>query len=395
MDCKHINIVINKISTEKLYVKKILCEIIKYKSQEKQNNSNLLLNNNDISQKTQTIFMFLMLQLYTFKTLCDVPHNKFNNILCKKLNKISSNLIFFKKLFHFAIINVALNHSEKKLSLLMYTWFKKIIYDINVFYSKIKSSCDFSESSNSSVISSSSSREQNIIKNSSKCSLSPEMNTFIKKYETYHQCTEYISNEIYSKKFVESINNILFITNKLIHIINILNKNIDDKMEELKLNENDQEIIFSDFDYELINKMIYITFLHFEHLSNNMNNLIKKFCVNSKNNHHVTNKTNTKNSHKNHLIQQDKKIANFLFYPVDVQKENIRGKKSDENVIIIKIGSEISQIQFISCHYDFEKIIDTLSKNKINIENITKLLNMNNTIATYFISIVSDCKLNQ
>lgn len=312
MDCKHINFVINKISTEKIFVKKILCEIIKYKINEKQKNLKLIENiNDDISQKTQTIFIFLMLQLYTFKTLCDIPCNKFNNMLYKKLNKISSNLTFFKKLFNFAIINVPLNNSEKKMTFLMYTWFKKIICDICEFNSKskfehtnIKKNDDnlisHSQCSNASCNSSNSSISSLKQKKTKKNKIN-----VCKKDDKYIQYANIMSNEIYSNKFMKNINSIIFVVNKLINIVNILNKNIDDKISEFK--SDNQNISFSNFDLELINKMIFVTFIHLQYLSKNINNLIKKIDIDIINHHHVIDKINIFKSKKCH---DDNKCAN-------------------------------------------------------------------------------------
>lgn len=381
MDCKHINFVINKISIEKNLVKKILCEIIKYKINEKQKNHKILADiiTEDISQKTQTIYIFLMLQLYTFKTLCDIPCNKFNDILYKKLNKISSNLNFFKKLFNFAIINVPLNHSEKKITFLMYTWFKKIICEICDFCSKSKLFENINPKKND--YSTSDSQCSNISYNSSDISLKQKKIKTKKNISRRHKCflsENIMSNNLYSNKFMKNINYIILIINKFTNIANILNKNIDNKILEFQSNENN--VLISNSDYELINKMIYVTFIHLQYLSKNINNIIKKIDIDVLNHSYMMDKINIYNSKKYH------NEPSLLFCPVDIN-ENKNIKNNDKFIKVI-IGNEISRIQFISCNCDIEKAIEILSQNKDNMDNIIKLLNMNNQIATYFISII-------
>lgn len=409
MDCKHINIVINKISTEKILVRKILCEIIKYKLNEKNKKINTSIENNDISQKIQTIFIFLMLQLYTFKTLCDVPHNKFNNVLYKKLNKISSNLNFFKKLFHFAINNVSLNNSEKKMTYLMYTWLKKIIININNFNLKINSykneSCKTKKTydCNNDIDSPCSKKTSETSTESDKTyeNLNPVEN--IKKYSL-----DKISDKIYSNKFIKSIHTIQVFINKLTGILSILNKNIENKIEELQ--SDNKSTILSNYDYELINKMIFVTFIHLQHISKNINILIKKFSVDTKNYYHIIDKINIQGIYNintkckyNSCHLNNEKISIFSSVNScendgknkshnDTEKccNNLDKFKAGNHFITITIGNVISKIEFISHGFENDKILETLIENKINIENIIKLLDMNNQIAKYFISIISN-----
>lgn len=403
MDCKHINFVINKISTDKITVRKILCEIIKYKLNEKQKKKEISNENNDISQKIQTIFIFLMLQLYTFKTLCDVPHNKFNNILYKKLNKISSNLTFFKKLFHFAIDNVPLNDSEKKMTYLMYTWFKKIILNICEFNSKInrprkknKHHDTVSDNDNCSMCSKKSSDTSN--DSGKKCKNTNPIEN-IKKYSM-----DKISDKVYSDKFIKSIYNIQIFIDKLITVLSIINKNIENKIEELQ--SNNHNVVFSNYEYELINKMIFVTFIHIQYISKKLNFLIKNLNIDTQKYYHMIDKINIQgiynistkcNYHSCHLNNNNK--TSCVVSPVgSYENEKKRGDNSQEelftkinnNFITIAIGNDTSKIEFINHSSNIEKVIETLLENKLNIENTIRLLNMNNQVAKYFTLIVSN-----
>lgn len=400
MDCKHINFVINKISTDKITVRRILCEIIKHKLNEKKKKE-ISIENNDISQKIQTIFIFLMLQLYTFKTLCDVPHNKFNNILYRKLNKISSNLTFFKKLFHFAIDNVPLNELEKKMTYLMYTWFKKIILNICEFNSKINRSHKknkhhdiVSDNDNCSMCSKKSSDTSN---DSEKNCKNTNQIENIKKYSI-----DKISEKVYSDKFIKSIYHIQIFIEKLITVMSILNKNIENKIGDLQ--SNNHNVVFSNYNYELINKMIFVTFIHIQYISKKLNFLIKNLNIDTKKYYHMIDKINIQGIynistkckyHSCHLNNKTSHLVPTVDSYENEKKRDDNGQeelftKRNNNFITIAIGNDTSKIEFINHNSNIENIIETLLENKLNIENTVRLLNMNNQVAQYFTLIVSN-----
>ena len=129
-------------------------------------------------------------------------------------------------------------------------------------------------------------------------------------------------------------------------------------MKDYDENEN-----YINFSYELINKMIFVTFLHFQYLSKNMNFLIKKFNINAKNYHHIIDK----------IIVREENIKNWN------PKDNINLCNNGRFIIII-IGNEISRLQFISHEYNINKITDILSENNNNIlnEDIVQLLFLKN-----------------
>lgn len=356
MDCKFINCMINKIASNKNIIKKILSKIIKRKFYKIKSTPKIDIDN-EIKQKTQTIYIFLLLQLYTLKT---------SNKIDPKKDKIFSNLAFFKKLFNYALIKIDLTSDEKTVLLTLYSYMKKLLPSIKTdniateiiqinkinnctnyaakkrinkdfeegYYCKNYDCCDESINSNKS-------------KNSSESNECNKTQDIICNNDFFELPKKSVTQMVYAleiiKKFICSI------------------ENLKNQIEDLSKNLN-----FCDI--KLINKLLQVTNIHWKHFSIAFE---KNYYVKIKILDNIIIK-NTKNNENNEIN---------IIVGCDNFKIHLLPSCLMRNILISENQNLTSEMN---------RITNILSENVKSLEGTIRSLKINYDVATYFLSLVEE-----